>query len=120
MADGADRDALAATVAMLVRVGRILPDTTGASYDASALVEPAEIALHERVSELSTTEISSLASYVAAAQPLVAAANSFFDDVLVMADDPELRAARLGLLASVLTTAPAGIDWRALDTALTA
>jgi glycyl-tRNA synthetase len=44
--------------------------------------------------------------------------NTFFDDILVMAEDLDLRAARLGLLATVLTLAPSTIDWQALDNAL--
>jgi glycyl-tRNA synthetase len=44
--------------------------------------------------------------------------NTFFDDILVMAEDPDLRAARLGLLAAVLDLAPSTIDWQALDNAL--
>ena len=35
-----------------------------------------------------------------------------------MAQEPELRAARLGLLAAVRATAPDSVDWRALDIAL--
>jgi glycyl-tRNA synthetase len=34
--------------------------------------------------------------------------------VLVMADQPDLREARLGLLAAVLEAAPSGIDWQAV------
>jgi glycyl-tRNA synthetase len=35
-----------------------------------------------------------------------------------MAEEPELRAARLGLLQTVVERAPRGIDWRALHSAL--
>jgi glycyl-tRNA synthetase len=35
-----------------------------------------------------------------------------------MAEDLDLRAARLGLLAAVLDLAPKTIDWQALDNAL--
>jgi len=40
--------------------------------------------------------------------------NAFFDDVLVMAEDPELRKARLGLLATINSIADGVLDWRAL------
>ena len=53
-----------------------------------------------------------------ASGPLVTAAGTFFDDILVMAEDEKVKAARLGLLASLVALAPAGIDWRALDIAL--
>jgi glycyl-tRNA synthetase len=36
----------------------------------------------------------------------------FFGDVLVMAENLDLRAARLGLLNTVLRQAPPEIDWR--------
>jgi glycyl-tRNA synthetase len=49
---------------------------------------------------------------------VVAAADRFFTDILVNAEDPAVRASRQGLLASVLALAPAGVDWRALDIAL--
>ena len=49
---------------------------------------------------------------------MVAAADRFFSDILVNAEDQAVRASRQGLLASVLSLAPSGIDWRALDIAL--
>jgi glycyl-tRNA synthetase beta chain len=77
-----------------------------ADVDAALLTEPAERAL---VSALQTgaTGIRAAASRgdyrdaftgIAALQPPVA---KFFDDVLVMADDERLRAARLGLVAAL-------------------
>ena len=44
--------------------------------------------------------------------------NTFFDDILVMADDLGVRVARLGLLVAVLELAPKSIDWQALDNTL--
>lgn len=46
------------------------------------------------------------------------AGHEFFDDIRVMTPDPAVKAAWLGLLASARATAPAGVDWRALDLAL--
>ena len=60
----------------------------------------------------------SLADVVELTDPPVAAAEEFFEEILVNAEDPAIRAARQGLLASLLHAAPAGIDWKALDTAL--
>ena len=48
----------------------------------------------------------------------MAAAERFFEDILVNAEDESVRAARQGLLATLLAAAPAGIDWKALDIAL--
>jgi glycyl-tRNA synthetase len=44
--------------------------------------------------------------------------NAFFDEILVMAEDPELRAARLGLLATISKLAAPVLDWQALGTSL--
>jgi glycyl-tRNA synthetase len=49
---------------------------------------------------------------------VVAAAARFFDEILVNAEDENVRTARQGLLAEVLSLAPADIDWKAVDTAL--
>ena len=61
--------------------------------------------------------LSDLPSFATDARFLVEPTTRFFDDILVMADDEGLRAARLGLLASVLALAPAGLDWKAVDAA---
>jgi glycyl-tRNA synthetase beta subunit len=39
----------------------------------------------------------------------------FFEDVLVMADDPTLRAARLGLLQRIVTLAAGVADFSRLE-----
>ena len=59
-----------------------------------------------------------LGDLLEAAAPAVAAAERFFEDILVNAEDESVRAARQGLLASLLAAAPADVDWRALDIAL--
>jgi glycyl-tRNA synthetase len=40
--------------------------------------------------------------------------NTFFEEVFVMADDPALRAARLGLLATVRDLGVGLLDWEQL------
>jgi glycyl-tRNA synthetase len=55
-----------------------------------------------------------LAEFVDAAAALVGPINAFFDAVLVMAEDPAVRAARLGLLASIRDLAAPILDWDAL------
>lgn len=46
---------------------------------------------------------------------LVAPITAFFDEILVMADDEKIRTTRLGLLATIFSVAPEGIDWAAVD-----
>ena len=59
-----------------------------------------------------------VAAYAEAGRALVGPVAKFFDDILVMAPDPALKAARLGLLAAVRASAPQTVGWRALDLAL--
>jgi glycyl-tRNA synthetase len=109
-----------ALVAALQRVRRIVPADTAATYDPARLTEPAETALHTtlvRVRDgLATT---SLGDFVAAASALTAPVNTFFEDILVMAKDEDLRAARLGLLATIRDLAAPVLDWQALGTSFT-
>jgi glycyl-tRNA synthetase beta chain len=74
--------------------------------DQSRLSEPAELTLRAEL-EARAPVITAAAerrdykeafSNIAQLQPAVA---TFFDDVLVMAEDEQLRAARLGLVASL-------------------
>ena len=94
----------------IARARRIVPAGTPASYDPSALVEPAERRLHDVVTGL-TAPTTDLAGFTAAAGVLVEPVNTFFDEVYVMADDPALRQARLGLLATVRDLGEGVLDW---------
>jgi len=112
-------------VATLVRITRILPSEAlpqpGAEVvvDMTKLTEPAEVSLRDAVASVPAgTADGSVAGLLDATAPVVGAAARFFDDILVNAEDPEVRAARQGLLASVLALAPAGVDWKSLDVAL--
>ncbi|WP_229372731.1 glycine--tRNA ligase [Umezawaea beigongshangensis] len=108
-------------VAALQRVRRIVPAGVEGGYDAAALSEPAELALVEalgRTRELLAEQVSGLAGFVAAARGLTAPVNTFFDEVLVMAEDPAVKRARLGLLAEIRDLAAPHLDWQALGTAL--
>jgi glycyl-tRNA synthetase len=109
----------AGLVAALQRVRRIVPPDTAAAYEPARLTEPAESALHQtlvKVTESLGTGPHSLADFVAAATALTTPINTFFDDILVMAEDPEVRAARLGLLATIRDLAAPVLDWQALGT----
>jgi len=108
-------------VAVLQRVRRIVPADTVAAYDSSKLTEPAELALDQTVTKVQETLGLStrLGDFTAAAGVLPGPVNAFFDEILVMAEDPELRAARLGLLATIRDLAAPILDWQALGTSLT-
>jgi glycyl-tRNA synthetase len=95
------------------RARRIVPDGTPAQYDPALLKEPAEVALHETVRAVRAALPASLdlSGFTEAAGPLTGPVNAFFDEVFVMADDPALRAARLGLLATVRDLGAGLLDW---------
>jgi glycyl-tRNA synthetase len=95
------------------RARRIVPEGVPAAYDPALLKEPAEVALHEAVTAFRPAE--DLTGFTAAASGLVGPVARFFDEVFVMADDPALRAARLGLLATVRDLGAGLLDWRQLQ-----
>ena len=102
----------------LGRVRRIVPAGTSATYDPTRLTEPAEVALHEAVTKLRAglgDQPTGLARFADAAQPLVDPINTFFDAVLVMAKDPQVRQQRLGLLATIRDLADDVLDWSQLS-----
>jgi glycyl-tRNA synthetase len=103
----------------LQRSRRIVPVDTAAGYDPAALREPAELRLHE-VLTATLARLDAEASgwdlhrFTDAAGALTEPVHAFFDDVLVMADDPALRHARLGLLATVRDLGAGVLDWQQL------
>ncbi|GAA4966636.1 glycine--tRNA ligase [Actinoplanes utahensis] len=100
-----------AVAAAIQRARRIVPADTPAGYDPSVLKEPAELALHAAVTAVTVPSEPDLESFVTATRPLVEPVGTFFDEVFVMADDPVLRAARLGLLATVRDLGEGLLDW---------
>ena len=105
----------AAVVQAIQRARRIVPEGTAAGYDPEVLKEPAEVALHEAVqsvlAQLGTDRDPDLHRFATGTAPLVTPLAVFFDDVFVMADDPDVRAARLGLLATVRDLGAGLLDW---------
>ncbi len=103
--------------AALQRSRRIVADDADATYDASALTEPAELDLHRAVQTARTlwSGHGTVAEFSAATAGLTAPINAFFDAVMVLAEDPAVRAARVGLLASVNQLSAGILDWKALD-----
>ena len=104
-------------VGSLVRIDRIVPADAVATYNPAVLTEPAEVALVEAVTGLPAAS-SEVREFTEQHRVLVAPIARFFDDILVMADDPVVRASRLGLLATIRGRVPATLDLRALDIAL--
>jgi glycyl-tRNA synthetase beta chain len=93
------------------RVGNILKksDAAAASHvDAALLKEPAEAALHAALEQVQPRADAAFerADYAASLQMLAALrepVDAFFDDVMVNADDAQLRANRLAQLARLHT-----------------
>lgn len=91
------------------RVGNILKKAEGvveATVDTALLKEPAEAALHEALVQVRPHADAAFErnDYTASLQALAALktpVDTFFDKVMVNAEDPALRANRLGLLAQL-------------------
>jgi glycyl-tRNA synthetase beta chain len=91
------------------RVGNILKksdESVVASVDIARLTEPAEQALFEALQAVAPTSEAAFAAgdYTGSLQALAALkspVDAFFDGVMVNAEDPALRANRLGLLAQM-------------------
>ncbi|WP_416138655.1 glycine--tRNA ligase subunit beta [Halomonas sp. HK25] len=105
----AGREEAAALAAANKRVSNILAKQegeVGSHVDAGVLQEAAELALHEAVSAQRERVMPLFADgrYAEALDALAALrepVDGFFDQVMVMADDPAIRANRLALLASL-------------------
>ncbi|MGA9394926.1 MAG: glycine--tRNA ligase subunit beta [Azonexus sp.] len=99
----------AALAAANKRVGNILKkveDSIDAWVDTALLTEPAEVALHAALVEVVPQADAAFVTgdYSESLQALAALrapVDAFFDSVMVNADDPALRANRLGLLAKL-------------------
>ncbi|KAK1870435.1 hypothetical protein I4F81_012894 [Pyropia yezoensis] len=77
--------------------------TEAADDPAAVLTAPVEVALLDAVAraEAAVAAAAGVADVVAAMGAVKAPVDAFFDAVMVMADDPAVRAARLGLCARV-------------------
>jgi glycyl-tRNA synthetase beta chain len=84
------------------RAKNILGDQALPEVDPALLQEPAERELHQAVARLMGAN-GGYEARLRSLGTLRAPVDHFFDDVLVMAEDPRLRANRLGLLAQALS-----------------
>jgi glycyl-tRNA synthetase len=87
------------------------------TVDPARLVEPAEKALYEAVqrAEAADRRAGSVEDFLQAFRPLVPPITRFFEDVLVMADDPALQANRLVLLQRIAALAEGVADLSRLE-----
>jgi len=79
------------------RAKNILGESAPAEVDTGLLTEAAERELHEAVAQLRSVD-GGYESRLRSLSGLRGPVDRFFDDVLVMAEDPALRANRLALL----------------------
>ena len=97
----------------------------GATVDAALLSEEAELHLHAELTRVeaeagtlrAARDYPAVLHAVAALEPAVA---RFFDDVLVMAEDPAVRSNRLGLLKRVGALFQDVADFRGIQAELPA
>ena len=102
----------------MLRVRRIVPPGTSPGYDEARFETAAERELHGVLGEVAAElapDGQSVARFTTIAARLAAPIDRFFDDVLVMAPDPAVRANRLGLLASVSELGAGLLDWDELE-----
>jgi glycyl-tRNA synthetase beta chain len=100
---------LSAANKRIVNILRKAGDEVGGEVDGSVLAEGAERALHAAFDQLrpivesrvAAGDFAAALTALAATRPTV---DRFFDDVMVMADDPRIRANRLALLREVAAT----------------
>jgi glycyl-tRNA synthetase len=116
LAELAGRDDFRGLAEALQRCRRIVPADITATYDPAILIEPAELRLHEALKQVDgdLSDTTDLISFLDAANRLTKPVNDFFDNVFVMVDDPDLRHARLGLLASVADLGTDTLTWHEL------
>ena len=82
----------------------------------AAFIDPAESSLLQAVEAVEAARVvGSVDSFFSAFQPAVPAINRFFEAVLVMAEDPAVRANRLGLLQRVAALAEGTVDLSRLE-----
>jgi len=85
--------------------------------DEELLIEPAEIALHQKVleAERTTRAQGSVDDFLNAFTSLIPTINNFFDQVLVMTEDDRTRQNRLGLLQRITTLSSGVADMSRLE-----
>lgn len=102
-----------ATLAAYARCARIVRTQSADGLQAAADNEPAAIALQQAVDTLSKpADAEALISHL---QTLTSPISTFFDKVMVMSEDPSLRASRLALLHRIVSQADGIADLSKLE-----
>ncbi|HEU5150310.1 MAG TPA: glycine--tRNA ligase subunit beta [Iamia sp.] len=105
----------------LKRADRLVGDTDRAALpavDPARFDDPTEGALLAALEQVEGADATgSVAGFLAAAEPLATALNACLDTVMVMAEDPAVRANRLALLTRVAATGEAVVDWSKVESA---
>ncbi len=104
----------------LNRLLRILPDSPPTEVNTNLLRDPAEKALAESIAKVAPnlqelvdqSDYSGLLLRLGDLQPNI---DRFFDEVLVMSEDPQLKSTRLALLNTIATKVKAVADLRKLE-----
>jgi glycyl-tRNA synthetase len=102
-----------AAYARCVRITRDQAVTHG--LQAERLADPAEQALYAAFRAASGRSIASVDDFLSAIVPMIPAIARFFDEVLVMADDPALKQNRLALLQGIARLARGLADFSKLE-----
>ncbi len=104
-------------LANYARCARITRGQAVGTLQPEALREPAEQALYAALLEAETrlSGRRDVETFFNALLPMIPLIAAFFDAVLVMAEEPELRAARLALLARIVALADGIVDLSKLE-----
>lgn len=102
-----------AILAATSRCARIVKSAPASSAAAGQDDDPASRALAHAL--ISTPEPTDIPSLVAGLSALAPAINTFFEKVMVMAEDPDLRAARLALVSRVAGLSKGLMDFSRLE-----
>jgi glycyl-tRNA synthetase len=110
-----DWDEILQAYARCVRITRDLDVIY--SVDTKNLIESAETSLFDglQAAEKKSRKSGSVGDFFEAFIPMIPEITSFFDEVLVMADDEQLRCNRLGLLQRIVALADGVLDLSKLE-----
>lgn len=112
------KDAWPRTLQAYARCARITRDQTDqGDVDTGAFEEPAEEALFAALeaAKAATKKEGSVGDFLAAFSPMIPAIDRFFEDVLVMVEDANVRRNRLALLQEIVSLARGVVDMSALE-----
>jgi glycyl-tRNA synthetase beta chain len=99
---GEQAEVFAALAEAFKRAKNIVGETPLRDVDQAGFVEPAETQLHAAIQKAETTAAADPAARLRAVAALRGEVDGFFKGVMVMADDPKLKANRLALLSRLL------------------